>query len=64
MNSNELREKIIEQIASAEETETEAGRVKRRSVSQLIKALDELDKIDAKEKGTGRIGFFKIRNRD
>ncbi len=65
----ELKQRLLESLAAPQEVETESGRVKRQSVSQMIKALDYLEKngaaLDDEEKpALRRAGLYKIRNKD
>lgn len=65
--NEELQNAIRESLAAPEEVQTESGRVKNQSVSQLIKAIDYLKKEQAQEQAGGnlrRVGLYKIRNRD
>lgn len=62
-----LKAALIENLAAPEEVETDSGRVKNQSVSQTLKALNALDRLDVDSSSGGqfgRLGFRKLRHMD
>lgn len=65
----ELKERLLKSLAEPEEVQTDSGRVKRQSISQQIKALEELEKherLSLADNGrqAKRIGIYKLNNKD
>lgn len=64
----QLKRRIIENLAAPEEVQTDSGRVKNQSVSQMLQALSALERIQALQNTSGeqvkRLGLYKIRNLD
>lgn len=65
---NELKRRILENLAAPEEVQTDSGRVKNQSITQQIKALDYLKRKQAEEENGGgqakRCGLYKLNNLD
>ena len=62
-----LKAAILEKLAAPEEVETDSGRVKNQSVSQMLKAYNAIDRLDADSCSGGqfgRLGFRKLRHMD
>lgn len=62
-----LKAAILEKLAAPEEVETDSGRVKNQSVSQMLKAYNAIDRLDVETSGDGqfgRLGFRKLRHVD
>lgn len=62
---DKYEEQFLNQALKAKKVKTDSGEVEQQTVTEQIKALEQIEKMKYKRRGVmARFGFYKTRNLD